>query len=332
MNSKYTILCIDDEVSILNALKRIFFDKKYNAITTTNGEHALKILKSEKVNVIISDQRMPGMTGIEILKSAKIISPDTVRIMLTGYADFNVTIEAINEGEIYKYINKPWDDDELLKIIEDIIRKQDSINYKVSDEELERRINDVTDALKIANFNTIRALSSAIEINDKYTKGHCDRVMEYAIKLAEKLKINSEKILNLKYASLLHDIGKIGVPANILNKESKLDDNEWEIIKRHPVEGAKIINNIEFLKNASRIVLEHHECIDGTGYPYGKKGNDLLLESKILTIADVFDALTSDRAYRKALSTEKAIEILLNGKNKLFDKKLIDIFIDEIKK
>ncbi len=328
---KPVILCVDDEENILKSVKRLFIDEDYTILTTTRGEEALDIIKNQKVDVLITDQQMPGIKGIDILKRARETSPGTVRIMITGYSDIGVTISAINEGEVHRYIAKPWDNDRFKQVVKDALLKNEADrNGHHAERRIKQELADLTEALRAASLHTVRALSNAIELKDKYTRGHCDRVLEYALLIAGKLDLPSKQVTNIRYAALLHDIGKIGVPAKILNKPGPLNEAEWKLIKQHPQYGAKVTLEIDFLRDTSRIILEHHEKIDGSGYPYGKKGNDLLLESKIITIADVFDALTSDRAYRKARSYKEALEIIEEARGRHFDERLVDIFIREL--
>jgi putative nucleotidyltransferase with HDIG domain len=180
-------------------------------------------------------------------------------------------------------------------------------------------------------IDTVKSLSQAVEAKDTYTNGHSIRVGEYACELAERLGLPQKRVENLKIASILHDIGKIGVDESILNKPGRLTEEEFDKIKQHPEIGVKIIKDIDFLKDVSRIILSHHERYDGTGYPEGKKYVDIMLESQILSLADVFDALTSERPYRNAMSVEEAIEIIENGKGSQFDYKLADAFIKMVK-
>lgn len=176
-------------------------------------------------------------------------------------------------------------------------------------------------------IDTVKAFSQAIEIKDPYTQGHSMRVGEYAVALGKRVKLSSKRLENLKMAAILHDIGKIGIEESILNKPGKLTVEEFEKIKQHPENGFKILQDIEALKNVSEIILEHHEKMDGTGYPKGKKQGEISKEASILSIADVYDALTSDRPYRKALSLEQAFEIIKEGKGNHFDAQLAEEFM-----
>jgi putative two-component system response regulator len=333
--SMYKLLFVDDEPSVLKSLERLFRGERYEIYTATSGDAAIKILETVHMDVIVTDYRMPGMNGIELLKNAKSLLLTAVRIMLTGYSDLDVTIAAINEGEIHKYITKPWNNRDLINLIETVLKQNKSFEKAGSHylrNDIEREIRDIREALKQSNFSTLRALSTAIELKDRHTKGHCERTMRLSVMLAHKSRISEERIKDLSYAALLHDIGKIGVPLEILNKKGKLSPDEFEIVKQHPQQGALITSEIGFLKVPTRIILEHHERIDGTGYPCGKKSGELLLESRILAIADVFDACTSDRSYRNAMTADDAMRIIIEGKNKLFDGELVDIFTEEMSK
>jgi putative nucleotidyltransferase with HDIG domain len=180
-------------------------------------------------------------------------------------------------------------------------------------------------------IDTVKSLSQAVEAKDPYTNGHSMRVGRYSCKLAERLGLSKKRIENLRIAAILHDIGKIGIEEQILNKPGRLSDEEYDRIKQHPEIGVKIIANINFLTDASKIILSHHERYDGTGYPEGRKIGEILLESQILSLADVFDALTSERPYRSAMTVAEALEIIENGKGSQFDYKLADAFIKMVK-
>jgi putative nucleotidyltransferase with HDIG domain len=184
--------------------------------------------------------------------------------------------------------------------------------------------------MKNIYIETVRALSHAVEAKDKYTQGHSMRVSEYSVEIAKKLSLSQKRIDNIKIAAILHDIGKIGVEENILNKHGSLTQDEFDKIKQHPSTGVKIIQEIDFLKDVAEIILAHHEKVDGSGYPNGKRGNEICLESCILSVADVYDALTSDRPYRAAMSQEQALEIIRNGRDTQFNPLVVDAFVKVI--
>lgn len=185
--------------------------------------------------------------------------------------------------------------------------------------------------MRMMYMETIQALSKTIEAKDKYTCGHANRVKEYAVKLAKAMNLTSKQVENIETAALLHDIGKIGIDDNILKKEDKLTKEEYDSIKQHPVIGANILQDVDFLKNIIDIVKYHHERYDSKGYPEGLSGDDIPIEAAILSLADAFDAMTSDRPYRQALSKEKAIDEIKSSQGRQFHPKLAQVFIDIIK-
>ncbi|MFZ5354673.1 MAG: HD domain-containing phosphohydrolase [Bacillota bacterium] len=193
---------------------------------------------------------------------------------------------------------------------------------------MNEELYNLLDELRENYLNTVRALAKSIEAKDHYTKGHCERVTSYAIKVGKKLGLTDPELNELEFACLLHDIGKIGIPDGILNKESKLTDEEFDIIKKHSEIGSDIIKDVEFLENSSKVLLQHHERVDGKGYPYGLKHNEILRMARILAVADAYDAMTSSRPYRKDVMTkEQAIEQFLANKNTQFDPEIVDEFI-----
>ena len=181
--------------------------------------------------------------------------------------------------------------------------------------------------MKESYMDTVRALSMAVEAKDRYTEGHSSRVVEYAEKIGTAMRFTENHLETLKIASLLHDIGKIGIPEAILNKPGRLSDEEYNVIKTHPVIGANIIKDVSNLKSVVNIVKYHHERYDGTGYPEGLKGDAIPIEAAIISVADAYDAMCSDRPYRKAMPKEKAISILKEEKGRQFNPKVVDVFL-----
>jgi putative nucleotidyltransferase with HDIG domain len=305
-----SILFVDDEVNVLNSLKRLFVGEDLDIITAANAFEAVDMLQKNSISVIVSDNMMPGMTGIELLKKAKEISPDSVRILITAYADMKSAIDAINEGEVYKFIHKPWNDDDLKEIVSNALSR-----YRV------------TQSFRRADEATLLSLAQTIELKDPYTRGHCDRVANYAVKIAEALGLSKEMQKYIKYGGWLHDCGKIGVPETILNRNGSLSNEQMEVVKNHSRWGADVARLAQLPDTVINIILYHHERYDGKGYPLGLRGGDIPIEARIVAIADTYDALTSDRPYRNRISRENAIEFLINFKESFFDPKLVDIFI-----
>lgn len=302
------IVFVDDELSVLSSLRRLCADSRYRCEFFTAPQEALDFAKNERVSVVVSDNQMPGMSGIDFLSRMRFISPDSVRIIMTAYANLGVAISAINQSEAFRFITKPWDNDELLILIEEGVARHDMLTSMKSHDE--------------ARY---RSLAQTVELKDPYTRGHCDRVAEYAEKLARALDIGEPLLTCIRQGSILHDCGKIGVPEEVLNFPGKLTLQEFEIIKQHPDWGTRVAREANLPEAVVNVILYHHERVDGSGYPAGLTGENIPLESRIVAIADVYDALTSDRPYRKGNSPEDATEILM-GLSGLLDQELLELF------
>ena len=310
-----TLLIVDDDESVLRSLLRTLDDSQMKILFAKNGQEALALFERNTIDVLLTDHQMPGMSGLELLSTVKNISPDTVRIMITGYADLTTAINAINTGEVYKFIVKPWDNDELISILQTAMGRARLVQ-----------------SLKHADEPTLRALAETIELKDHYTRGHCDRVAAFAQIIAEGLSFSDEKQQHIKHGAWLHDCGKIGVEEAILNSTEPLEEREWDIIRAHPIWGADVVSHAELHPMVVNVVHYHHERYDGKGYPAGLKGEEIPIEARIVAVADVFDAITTDRSYRKKLSKEKAAHILLSQKGKQLDAKIVDLFVRDLGK
>lgn len=313
-----TLLLVDDEVNILNSLKRMLRKEGYNILTASNGIEGLEKLNSHPVSLVISDQGMPGMNGVDFLRRVKKRSPETIRMMLTGYADIEVATAAINNGEVYRFVTEPWNEGEIKEVIHQALDRYNSTL-------------ELVDTLKSASLDTIKALSEAVELKDPYTRGHCEKVTQYALEIARRLNLPEGKIKNLEYASYLHDCGKIGVDAKILNKPSQLTSKEWALIKKHSEMGENVVNQVKLVRKVAPLIRSHHERYDGSGYPDGLAGDEIPIGARIIAVADAYDAMTSDRPYRKALSAKEAVAILLKGKGRQFDPLVVEHFLEFLK-
>jgi putative nucleotidyltransferase with HDIG domain len=309
-----TVLFVDDETGILNAMKRLFAEDDVEVVLAESAASALEVIRSRQVSVIVSDNLMPNMNGIEFLQRARQIVPDSIRILLTGYADMRSAIDAINKGEVYRFITKPWDNDDIKTTVLEAVN----------------RFNVVT-AMRGANEATLLSLAQTIELKDPYTRGHCDRVAKYAVRTAEMLGLSAQDRKHIEYGSWLHDCGKIGVPESILNFNGPITDEQMQLVKNHTEWGAEVARLARLPEMVVDIILYHHEKYDGTGYPRGLRGEEIPYHARIVTIADFYDALASDRPYRKAMSREKAFEILDSERGIYADPTLLDIFTEAIK-
>jgi len=316
--SDHTILILDDEELIRESLDRLLRNNDLHAITVESAEDAFNVLRRVPVSMIISDHRMPIMSGLDFMIKVREKYPDIIRIMLTAFSEQSLMQRAINEGEIYRFFNKPWNDNELITVINKALKQKDI--------EIERN-RQLYVQLQQSNIETVMALAEAIELKDTYTKGHCTRVRDFAIELARSVGVPNELLLHLIYGALLHDCGKIGIDETILGKPGKLTTKQIEVMKHHTVLGYELTNSVKHLKTASIFIRQHHERWDGKGYPDGIGQNQIHICSRIITIADTFDAMTSDRPYRDGLEISKAREILIQNKGSQFDPMLVDKFV-----
>ena len=335
-----TILIVDDEGNILKTLERLMEDEGYRIFFADSGFKGLEIIKHEDIHLVISDQKMPGMDGIKFLYEVKKTSPDTIRIMLTGFADVNIAIQAINEGEVYRFITKPWNNVELLSTVKQGIEYYDlkmelgrlnkriqsqNIELKEWNFKLEQKVADQTKHIRDLFLDAIKSLVFALEAKDKYTEGHARRATEYAAYICKKMSLLKEYTEDIILGSLLHDIGKIGITESILNKKKKLTKAEYDHIQTHVLIGERILTPIIKNETVLKIVRHHHENIDGSGYPDGLKGTAIPLEARIVAVADTYDALLSKRSYRKSTDNVKAIKELRKFSGTQFDPEIVEI-------
>lgn len=322
--TKHTILAIDDEQNNLSLLQRTL-RSKYNILLASSGNEALNILNehSEEISLIVSDQKMPLMDGTDLFKIISEKYPNIVKILLTGHSNIDILVDSINECHLFQYILKPFDPDQLCMIVESGIKK-----YELTVDRTQI-LKDLSELF----YKTIKSIASALDAKDQYTHGHSMRVTLYSLALAKALHLHEQMLEEIETAGLLHDIGKIAIPEKILLKQGKLTDEEYEVIKSHPELGEKLVNGIEKLKLISNWLKSHHERYDGKGYPEGLKGDEIPISSRIIAIADTYDAMTSDRSYRLALSHQVAIEEIKLCSGSQFDPKLAELFVsisDEI--
>ncbi len=348
---EHTVLFVDDEVNILKALQRLLRNEPMQVLTASRPQEAIGLLESTPAQVVVSDQRMPEMSGVDFLSTVRERHPDMVRMMLTGYTEMNIAVDAINKGEIYRLITKPWNDDELkatlrqafdhydlkgeIKRLNQVTREQ---NFKLQDmnRNLETKVRERTkqlaakhQELRTAYIQTIGALAEAIDAKDAYTRGHSERVAVYSSRLAREMGLRKEMIERIYFAGLLHDVGKIGIPDAIITKPDRLTEEEYLEIQKHPEIGAKILEPVEFLGSVVPCVRHHHEWFDGSdrGYPDRLRGDKIPLPSRVILVCDTVEAMTSDRPYRKALPLETVVRELHKYSGSQFDPQCVDAFL-----
>lgn len=336
------ILFVDDEEHILKSLIRLLHPDGHTIHTATSGEAAIEQMRTHEYAVVVSDQRMPGMSGSEVLKHASQMLPHATRITLTGYTDIESAIRSVNEGGIQYFLLKPWDNDRFrdtirqacdqyqtkmqLRIAQATIKDQRNELLEIN-ASLEARVLERTTDLVHAHEETHRALVIALDARERTTAGHSWRVAVFTVRLAIAHGLTEETLEVLYRGSVLHDIGKIGVPDSILLKPGPLTSEERAVMQEHVRIGATILEDIEHLRDAKNIPLFHHEKFDGTGYPTGLIGEDIPLEARLFALIDVYDALTSERCYKSAMTHNQAAQIIADDSGTHFDPEIVNTFL-----
>lgn len=316
---RHKILVVDDEVPNLRLLRRVLSDT-HDIFEAQSAQEGLEHLSNEDISLIITDQRMPSMTGVQLLEQSLSIRPDAIKILLTGYTDVQALIDAINAGHVYKYIPKPWDADELKLTVK---RALEAYELKQNNDRLVLELQGALTELETLSVGTIRALADALDAKCDYTAGHSLRVSRIAVLVGRQLGLPEDNLRDIELGGILHDIGKIGVPESILWKPDKLTPEEREIMSRHPVKSAEIIGDLKGLVRAREYVKHHHEYYDGSGYPDGLAGDKIPIGARIILVSDAYDAMTTDRPYREAIGHERAIAELRKLAGTQFDPEVV---------
>lgn len=318
-----TILIVDDEPAGRHTLESILEGQGYQLEMAGNGAEALAKASQISPDVILLDVMMPGMDGFEVcrrIRSDPALAEIPI-IMLTALDDRQSLLDGLDSGAD-DYITKPYDRFELrarLLGITRLNRYRKLVDDRVHIEEAHTKLLSAYDA-------TIEGWSRAMDLRDKETEGHTQRVTSLTEKLAKLAHMSDEDLINMRRGSLLHDIGKMGVPDSILHKPDKLTDEEWVVMRQHPQYAFEMIQPIEYLRPSLDIPHYHHEKWDGSGYPQGLKGEAIPLSARIFAIIDVWDALTSDRPYRQAWDKQRALDYIREQSGKHFDPHVVDLF------
>ena len=340
------LLIVDDEEPVRRALQRILERNGYECTVAEDVTEARSALATDRFALVLSDVNMPGESGLDLVTSIVAEYPDIATVMCTGLDDADLARAAIDIGA-YGYIVKPFEPNEILIAVMNALRRreleienrnhrdhlEDMVKSRTS--ELWTAISDLERAqkeIRVSREETIQRLSIAAEFKDSETAAHIRRMSLYCSMLAERLGEDSSRCEQLRLASQMHDVGKIGIPDNILSKPGSLTPDEWTIMKQHAEIGYRILSNStsELLVLAATIALTHHERIDGTGYPRALVEDEIPFEGRVAAVADVFDALTTNRVYRKAFDLGEALEIMREGKGDHFDPRILDCFFDSM--
>jgi len=308
-----TILFVDDNNFTLQVLKDLFAGSPFRVLTAESAAAATDIVRREEIAVVVSDNIMPTTNGLEFLSSLKTHSPATVKVLMSAYADLDSALAAINRSEVFRYILKPWQDDDIKATIAAALNRY--------------RLNQT---LLREDEGVMRSLAQTIELKDSSTSGHCDRVAIYAGLLAKALELPKDFQREIKYGSWLHDCGKIGIAEEILNGSGSLSADEFEKMKQHSQWGAEVAAKANLSAVTRNIILYHHEHFDGSGYPAGLAGAAIPLEARLVAVADVFDALVTDRPYRSRYDYSASMEILSSMSGTNLDPALVKLFVGTI--
>lgn len=323
-----TLLLADDNADMIGYLTRLL-RPDFHVLTATDGEQALALATRERPSLIISDVMMPRMDGYQLLRKLR-SAEETAHIpiiLLTAKSAVAHKIQGLDEGAD-DYLSKPFNFLELKARVRALLRQR----------ELERMLADKNEYLAKLNFDlvlskkevfvqTVEAVTFALEAKDTYTHGHSYRVAQLAGELGREIKLSEAEVERVRLAALLHDVGKIGVREGVLNKPGRLTPEEYLEIQRHPEIGARILEGVRELKDVTRCIRYHHEAWDGSGYPGKLVAREIPLESRVIAVADTYDAMTSDRAYRKGLGHARAIEEIRNFAGRQFDPEIARAFI-----
>ena len=328
------ILIADDEAIVRDVLERKLVSLGYACESCTNGREALNLLIRRKFDLVLADVLMPEMEGATLLKEALRISPDIAVVLVTSIVNIEVAVDSLKDGA-YDYITKPFSLEEVSISVSRALEKRrlllENRNYqRTLEERVASRTRQLQEALRVLEHtyhSTLVALSKALDSRDADSDGHSLRVTVYARRLAQQIGLSEIEIRTLERGVLLHDIGKIGIPDELLRKPGQLSHSEWLLMQKHPEIGYRILSSIKFLKEAAQLVLHHHEQYDGNGYPQRLNGTQINLGARVFSIADALDDLTINRPFQAAISFEDAIRKIKEMSGSHLDPALVNEFL-----
>lgn len=328
------ILVCDDEEAIREVVSTLLEAQGYKCTVVSDGSKAIQEVRNDSHDLVLSDIVMPEMDGLRLLRQLRQQNEDIPVIMVTAMHDISIALEAIRAGA-YDYILKPFEKDQLYHSVGRALEHRHLVLENRSyQRNLEHLVAERTQQLSVTLRDleqsydyTLEALGSALDAKDAETEGHCQRVTAITILIARIMKVNEETLRHIARGAFLHDIGKMGIPDQVLRKPGPLTQEERQLMRRHCDIGYTVLNRIPFLKDAAEIVLSHQEFYDGTGYPRGLKGEEIPLGARIFAVADTFDAMTSDRPYRKALPVSAARAEIEKFSGTQFDPMVVKAFL-----
>ncbi|RMG10634.1 MAG: response regulator [Deltaproteobacteria bacterium] len=331
---KTRILVVDDDPAIREVVVDLLSPEGYQTEVAVDAESGLERFLAGDFELVVTDLKMPGHDGIWLIEQVLDARPDTAVVAISGFAETEMAVETLRRGA-YDFISKPFRASELYQAVERALRRRghllDDRRYKaglekevqVKSEQLAAALDELNQAYQA----TLESLAAALDAREKDTGRHSQRVMRYTAAIAAKMGIRGQLLIDIARGALLHDIGKIGVSDNILLKPGKLTPEEWEEMREHPRIGYEMVKDIPYLEPAAEIILAHQEKFDGTGYPAGLKGCAIPLGARIFSVADAYDAIVSDRPYRKGQSHEAAAQEIARCAGTQFDPAVVEVFL-----
>ena len=348
--ASWTVLCVDDEPNILSALRRTLRPCGWRVLCAEGASDALALLEREPVDMVVSDMRMPGMDGAQLLEAVAQRWPQAVRILLTGHADVSAIVSAVNRGQIWRYINKPWDDNDVMQALRqgiercalqrekqrlEALTQAQNEQLRVLNASLEERVEQRTaelvqahDRLKKSYLASIKSFSNLIELRGGPLVGHSRRVADMARRIAQIMGRPDAQTQEIFIAGLLHDVGLIGLPDVLLAKPvPRMSPEELTLYRRHPLLGEQALLALDDMQPVATLLRAHHERWDGQGFPDAKAGADIPLGARILAVADTYDDLQSGHIAAAALTSQEARAVMARGRGTQFDPEVLEAFL-----
>jgi putative two-component system response regulator len=308
---------VEDDAPLLDVMRYLLEAEGYEVCPAVNGKQALDLFVSSRPSLVVSDIMMPEMNGYELLEAIRVMPEGiTVPFLFLSARTERSDVDRARSLGVDDYLFKPFEAPELINAVRARLDR--------------RRVIELFDT-RAAHLQTVIMLANVIETRDPYTAGHLERVRRLALNLAFALNWNTEDIAILEFGAILHDIGKIVVPSQVLKKTGPLTKEEWKLMRQHPEVGAKMLEGVDHLKAAVPYVLNHHEWWNGSGYPAGLKGEKIPREGRLLAIADAFDAMTTNRPYHSSMPAVDALDELARYRGIYFDPDMVDAFIQTYK-
>lgn len=344
------VLFIDDETDILSAFRRLFRKEPYDITVTSDPDEALDALSRDEYAVIVSDYRMPQLTGNQLLRMVREVAPYTIRIILTGYADKTAAIDAINDGGVYEFLSKPWDDAALRSTIRRAVEQYkletenrtlhqmtqeknaelEELTQRLEEKVIERtaEISALNNALRAGFMRSVQVMAELAEMHNHVLGSHSRRVAELSLEIAKSLALSDDECMQIEVGATLHDIGMMGVPEAILRKpRNTLTRDERNALRQHVVCGENIARMVPGIKQACDFIRHHHEHFDGTGYPDGLRGSAIPLGARIIAVANSYDTTLNSRDSYSAVTPNAAVSVIERRAGTIFDPDIVSALV-----